>query len=1201
MRIRDVFATTITERIEPVVKVADRRPMILRGELAHLVVTPQWEHYLRQALDAYVDAARRDDEQGIAIWISGFFGSGKSLFMKVLGAVLEGGRVEGQPVRELFLSRVPATSRDFPEIERLLRACEHQVSTTAVGGNLYSQAADPNDPLVLRAFKLFAAHHGYTFNWPLAWAIEYQVDAQGRSGEFRQQACDLCGTDWEEISTDPEIYLESLYRAASAVLPNLFADPAAADRAASAVVRSGVTPAALVRRLRNWCEARDQQGLRHKVLLQLDELGQWISAGNANERTMQVQALAEEAAQQGAGRVWLAVTAHGDIQALAQNVQQENYARIIQRFKLQCRLSNEDIGEVVGQRILRKDAAARSALAERFDERSGELVEMGSLAATQRAYPIPDGDRFAQSYPYMPWTVAVIPDTVKGIAQAAGRDEALTGSNRTMIGVVQGALIETPGFLDKPVGSLVSLADLYSQLESDVPIETKSDLSRIKDTVLGATQLTLRVARGLFLLCQAQYIPATVDNVARAIADSVDVTIASMAAPVREELERLVDARYAKRVGEKYLFLTTRQRTFQDRVHSLREELLSQANELIQALKTYEGETALRFDRVSLQGRDLLLRLEIDGRIARNPSASVTLHVYSPLQRSLDSEIGDDTAMKHRSNGTPDEIYFRLADVTGLRAALAVARATEEVAGQILQRHAGQSDEEVARQALQVDLPDCKVTVRKLLETAVRGGVLFFRGGVYQLAPGDGPAEAVRATLSQILPSIYPRFSEVLHRIGNEATAVKAALAGNIGYADLRAMNVYRADGTLDDGHPLLSTLRGKLPLPEQGLPPANASAIRSEFERPPFGWDGNVVKVGLALLLRAALCRLIHNGQTYSDPAAPQVVDLLTKEASFSGLRVQGVHSEITIADLIKIRDHMDAAFAARPALVEATMNNELGARLATTAQKARAVQTWAATAQCPLPLDFESGTSLVEELLNTAAASARLARFLEQGTRLCEYTGTLASLAGFQQEQGVLFVQVREFYLRMLDVPAQLPQLQQFLTAYRASAQDRSFTQAARWNEVVQAYRSATQAVTAKIAELRDQVLQQADAEVAKLESQVRSAGVPEEHVISEVSALATPFERARQAAGRPDLSLGEAVGLLSPLTAAVLGVPPKLRDLKEKYRTDESHEIHLTWHQLAGRVEVRSAEELDAVLQRLRVQVGGKFGDDTTVIIE
>ena len=39
-------------------------------------------------------AAERDDEQSIGLWVSGFFGSGKSLLVKVLGIVLEGADLE---------------------------------------------------------------------------------------------------------------------------------------------------------------------------------------------------------------------------------------------------------------------------------------------------------------------------------------------------------------------------------------------------------------------------------------------------------------------------------------------------------------------------------------------------------------------------------------------------------------------------------------------------------------------------------------------------------------------------------------------------------------------------------------------------------------------------------------------------------------------------------------------------------------------------------------------------------------------------------------------------------------------------------------------------------------------------------------------------------------------------------------------------
>ena len=88
----------------------------------------------------------------------------------------------------------------------------------------------------------------------------------------------------------------------------------------------------------------------------------------------------------------------------------------------------------------------------------------------------------------------------------------------------------------------------------------------------------------------------------------------------RHELERLVAAGYAKQVGETYIFLNTQQRSFQDKVRSRQEELVNQTYELSQKLQDYHGEDALRFDQVSLAGREIRLRLEIDGRVARNPA-----------------------------------------------------------------------------------------------------------------------------------------------------------------------------------------------------------------------------------------------------------------------------------------------------------------------------------------------------------------------------------------------------------------------------------------------------------------------------------------------------------------------------------------------------------------------------------------------------
>src|SRR5262249_57065967 len=136
----------------------------------------------------------------------------------------------------------------------------------------------------------------------------------------------------------------------------------------------------------------------------------------------------------------------------------------------------------------------------------------------------------------------------------------------------------------------------------------------------------------------------------------------------------------------------------------------------------------------------------------------------------------------------------------------------------------------------------------------------------------------------------------VPNRITNEEAAVKAALANNTAHPELQQLSVYRADGTLNEAHPLISTLRARLPIDDQYQQFVQADALRTELERPPFGWDPNGVKVGLALLLRVSGCRLIDPNRTLSDPSDPDVLQVLTKDTRFKALRVQGRQSALSI-----------------------------------------------------------------------------------------------------------------------------------------------------------------------------------------------------------------------------------------------------------------------------------------------------------------
>ena len=861
---------------------------------------------------------------------------------------------------------------------------------------------------------------------------------------------------------------------------------------------------------------------------------------------------------------------------------------------------------MVEQRLLRKRQSARSDLRQRFEQRSGEVTDLGTVQQTQRVFPPPDAESFALFYPYLPWTVAAIPNVVKGIAQATGRDEALTGSNRTMIGVVQGGIIDTPGLLESPVGRVLCLAALYDQLASDAPIETRTDINRIINTVPDATPFTTQVARALYLLGQVGYIPCTLENVARALVDALDTNLAALRTQVKQELERLVTAGYAKYPGESYVFLNTQQRSFQDKVRARQEELSNQTYELSQKLQDYQGEDFFRFDQVSLAGREIRLRLEIDGRVARNPSLPVTIHVYSPFQRVLDAQIVDDGAMKLRSSQEPDAIFFRLAETAGLRRALALALATEDIANRVPAAQNHKHEAEVAQQARLVDLPGYKNEVRHLLTQAVRGGTIFFRGSHYQLLDGESASGAVRSTLSQILPGIYSRFSEVTYRIINEESAVKAALNGNSSNTDVQNLGVYKNDGTLNEGHALVSTLRSSLPQASDDQGAMLAEQLRGKFERPPFGWDGNCIKVGLALLLRIGACRLIVDGRAITDPQSQEAVQYLTKEQSFKALRVQGIRTDLSMQQLQAIRGYMETIFNynTKPALVAATLNNALGEQLSELNKQAQSVKNWANTARCPLPLDFEAGSSQIDDLLNSAVPSVRLPLFQERWETLLHFTQLLQRIIIFQREHGTEFPTARDFFNSMVNAEVDLPELRRFIDDWRTVTGERTVTEADRWNDLVRTHHAAQQAVTNQVAVWQQEARQRLTAAQENLKERVQAVGVPDEQVESALTELAAELQGVQERVKQPNPSFSEARSLTLAVGNAQINMQKKIQEMRVRYQPKDpppTQEIRLYWQKLAGATRIASSDELERVLTRLRAGIAPELEQQKIVIIE
>src|SRR5437588_7362430 len=121
-----LFANTISRLIEEVIKVDHTDEEVLKAEFAEYVTTDSITRSLGETVNRYAETPNKPHE-GVAVWVSGFFGSGKSSFAKMLGLSISNRIVAGESAADRFAQRT-----GDQKLQVLLRTVEEKIPTHAV-------------------------------------------------------------------------------------------------------------------------------------------------------------------------------------------------------------------------------------------------------------------------------------------------------------------------------------------------------------------------------------------------------------------------------------------------------------------------------------------------------------------------------------------------------------------------------------------------------------------------------------------------------------------------------------------------------------------------------------------------------------------------------------------------------------------------------------------------------------------------------------------------------------------------------------------------------------------------------------------------------------------------------------------------------------------------------------------------------------
>src|SRR5687767_5397404 len=192
--IKTLFANDIYRRIEEVIKVDQTDEEIIRDEIKEYVVTDAIRTHYTGIFDAYRETPNKPHE-GIAIWVSGFFGSGKSSFAKMLGLSVANRSVAGEPAATRFAERA-----GDKKLQVLLKGINEKVPTHAV---IFDVSTDRgirsgNQTLTEIMYGLFLQSLGYAKDLDLS-ELEIALEERGQLARFEAEYARLnAGKRWAD-------------------------------------------------------------------------------------------------------------------------------------------------------------------------------------------------------------------------------------------------------------------------------------------------------------------------------------------------------------------------------------------------------------------------------------------------------------------------------------------------------------------------------------------------------------------------------------------------------------------------------------------------------------------------------------------------------------------------------------------------------------------------------------------------------------------------------------------------------------------------------------------------------------------------------------------------------------------------------------------------------------------------------------------
>lgn len=844
MQIRDIFEKNINRNINGVVKVNDDKENVLKQELEEYVVTKELKPHFHKFFNNFAESFDSQTDK-MGVWISGFFGSGKSHFLKILSYLLENKEVDGKKTIEYFRDKF----NDPMEFDMIESTCSKKNKTILF--NVDSLSGDKTKTAIKEVFaQVFYNSLGYFGRDIKVVRFEQNLDRLGKLKLFKDKFYELNMITWEESRDAFDLYADLIVQA-------LVDSGIMSEDAAKKTIYSEDTKVfnidSLVDDIKAYVDSQDKD---FRLIFMVDEIGQYI--GEDVNLMLNLQTVVEDLGTKCKGKVWVIVTSQEQIDKVIK-VKGDQFSKIMGRFDTRIHLTSSSVEEVVKKRLLAKNKTGRDCLSVVYEAKQASLKNTFTFEqATAELRGYNSVEQFVEVYPFVPYQFRLFQSVLNELRMHDQAGFDTSDNSRNMLGAFRLGIIESKGsgnviFEDLTVGSnnngaLFSFDRFFDTISEKVNSMTRDLVNKAinaADEHLGIEKYDVCVLKLLYLIRYVDRdIKATINNIAIMMTESIDQDQIALRKKVGESLERLKMGNYVSKNGEVYTFLSNEEKEVEveiQKTHVDTEEISRSIGDIIfgdiyPSKKAKYGIYDYEFGRFV---DDLPIGPQFD---------AMKFTVITP-GNPLSDAGGEQTLMFQSMQDNriicvlppENDFYNKFVDVVRVEK---------------YNKTKNQSAlPQAVKSAISARVEQAKIdrkSISAYIDAAVKNAT-FYIGGNKVSIKGSTSKDKISNALTELVISVYTELDKITHNY-NSPDEVKALLLEEES----------QITGRMISNPDAVSVLETYLTLRYQSMATVTMAEIYKRYQAKPYGYRGYDIAAMVAELMKDQKVVLSYNGKEY-------------------------------------------------------------------------------------------------------------------------------------------------------------------------------------------------------------------------------------------------------------------------------------------------------------------------------------------------